>query len=315
MFEIAERLLAAHDSGRTLVVATAIAIEGSAPRTVGTSMAWDGVSVIGSIAGGCVEGEVVEACELVLADGEPRTVDFGVTDALALSAGLSCGGEVRIHIRLLTGDDVTALRDAEAGLASSLEVCAEFTESVREPARFIIFGAMEYSTALSAAATALGFRVTVCDPRPLFLTAERFAGVERIVEWPPVFLSTAAIDESTVIAVLSHDDRCDAELLAVALASPAGYIGAMGSRLTHERRVEALTERGVDAATIARLHSPIGLDLGASTPAETAVSILAEVLASRSGTTARPLARSTGPIHSRRAPSTPVVHDSVAASD
>jgi xanthine dehydrogenase accessory factor len=299
MFEIADRLLAAHDSGRTLVVATAIAIEGSAPRTVGTSMGFDGTAVIGSIAGGCVEGAVIEVCESVLADGEPRTVDFGVTDAQAFEVGLSCGGEVRIHVRLLDATAVAALRDAEAGLTASLEVCAEFTEVARQPSRFIVFGAMEYAAALASAAVALGFRVTVCDPRPLFLTEERFPGVERIVEWPPVYLARQAIDESAIIAVLSHDDRFDAELIQLALEGPALYVGAMGSRITHSRRIEALDERGVDAASIARLHSPIGLDLGASTPAETAVSILADVLAARSGATARPLADTQGSIHVR----------------
>jgi xanthine dehydrogenase accessory factor len=299
MFEIADRLLAAPDSGRTLVVATAIAIDGSAPRTVGTSMGFDGTAVIGSIAGGCVEGAVVVVCELVLADGEPRTVDFGVTDDEAFEVGLSCGGELRIHVRLLDEVAVASLRDAEAGLEASLEVCAEYTEVARQPERFIIFGAMEYAAALSVAAIALGFRVTVCDPRPLFLTEERFPGVERIVEWPPVYLTRQEIDERTIIAVLSHDDRFDAQLIQVALASPALYVGAMGSRITHSRRIEALEKRGVDAATLARLHSPIGLDLGASTPAETAVSILADVLAARSGATARPLTHTEGSIHVR----------------
>ncbi|MGV8970620.1 MAG: XdhC family protein [Microbacteriaceae bacterium] len=299
MFEIADRLLAAHDEGRTLAVATAIAIEGSAPRTVGTSMAFDGGAVIGSIAGGCVEASVVGVCELVLADGLARTVDFGVTDAMAFEVGLSCGGEVRIHVQMMDASIVSALRDSVAGLQSSLTVCAEYTEVTKIPERFIIFGAMEYESALAQAAAALGFSVTVCDPRPLFLTEERFPGVERVIEWPPVFLSHAAIEDTTVIAVMSHDDRFDVDVIAGALASPARYVGAMGSRITHERRVAELAERSVDAAAIARLHSPIGLDLGASSPAETAISILSEVLAARAGASARSLAQTTGAIHSR----------------
>jgi xanthine dehydrogenase accessory factor len=299
MFEIADRLLAAHDSGRTLVVATAIAIEGSAPRTVGTSMAFDGVAVIGSIAGGCVEGAVVEVCELVLADSQPRTVEFGVSDAMAFEVGLSCGGEVRIHVQPVDGDIVAALREVAAGRATSLEVCPEFTEVATLPSQFIIFGAMEFAAALSQAALALGYAVTVCDPRPLFLTEERFPGVERVIEWPPVYLARTTVERGTVIAVLSHDDRFDAELIALALASPASYVGAMGSRISHERRVIDLQERSVDAAAIARLRSPIGLDVGASTPAETAISILAEVLAARSGSTTRPLAQTVGAIHRR----------------
>lgn len=293
MFEIADRLIEAHDSGRPIAVATAIAIDGSAPRTVGTSMAFDGAAVVGSIAGGCVEGAIVEVCGDVLADGVPRTIDFGVSDETAFAVGLTCGGDLRIHVRLLTDEIATALRERTA-----VEVCAEFIETPPIDRRMIIFGSMEYSAALSVAAQLLGFRVTVCDPRPLFATPERFPGAELIVQWPTDYLRTAQVDENTVICVLSHDARVDAELIAQALALPVAYVGAMGSRATHDRRVASLAERGV--TDIARLHSPIGLDLGASTPQETAVSILAEVLSARSDATALPLTVLTGEIHSRR---------------
>ena len=297
MFEIADRLLAAHAAGTRLAVATAISIEGSAPRTVGTSMAFDGSAVIGSIAGGCVEGAVVETCELVLADSIPRTVDYGVSDETAFSVGLTCGGQLRIHVQLLDDALVDALRTGTA-----VEVCREFTEEPPVNPRMIVFGAMEFSAALAAAAATIGYRVTVCDPRSLFATAERFPGVELVVQWPTTWLereiSTGSIADDTAICVLSHDARFDAELIALALASPAGYVGAMGSRTTHDRRVASLAERGV--TDLARLHSPIGLDIGASTPAETAVSILAEVLAVRSGASTRPLNGRTGAIHADR---------------
>jgi xanthine dehydrogenase accessory factor len=123
-----------------------------------------------------------------------------------------------------------------------------------------------------------------------------------VVQWPTTWLereiSTDSITDDTAICVLSHDARFDAELIALALASPAGYVGAMGSRTTHDRRVASLAERGV--TDLGRLHSPIGLDIGASTPAETAVSILAEVLASRSGASGRPLSGTSGAIHAGR---------------
>ena len=292
MFEIADRLLAAVDAGRPLVVATAISIEGSAPRTVGTSMAWDGAAVIGSIAGGCVEGAVVEACEAVLADGQSRTVEYGVSDETAFSVGLTCGGRLRIHVQLLTEEIVANLR---AGTA--IEVCRDFTERAPVQRRMIIFGAMEFSAALSKAAQAIGYRVTVCDPRPLFTTAERFPGADLVVMWPTEYLAAASVDEHTVICVLSHDARFDAELIAQALALPVAYVGAMGSRNTHDRRVASLAERGV--TDIARLHSPIGLDLGASSPEETAISILAEILNARSDSTALPLSVLGGAIHPR----------------
>ena len=293
MFEIADRLLAALDSGRPLAVATAISVEGSAPRTVGTSMAFDGTAVIGSIAGGCVEGAVVEACELVLADGVARTVEFGISDETAMSVGLSCGGQLRVHVQPLDGALEASLR---AGAA--VEVCADFTEYARPSARLIILGAMEYSTALAAAATAVGYRVTVVDPRSLFATAARFPSAEVVIEWPIDYLARTAIDESTVICVLSHDWRFDAGALSLALRSPAAYVGAMGSRTTHDRRIASLRELGLDDRELSRLHSPIGLDLGASTPAETAISILAEVLAERAGASTIPLTSTRGAIHS-----------------
>lgn len=291
MFEIADRLLAAHDAGRRVAVATAIAIEGSAPRTVGTSMAFDGRAVIGSIAGGCVEGAVVEIAQRVLDAGEPETVDFGVSDETAMSVGLTCGGELRVHVQLLTPELVASLR---AG--TEIEVCAEFSEAPPVVRRMIIVGAMEYSAALAAASAVLGYRVTVVDPRPLFATVERFPTAEVVVEWPPPYLEGTAIDGNTVICVLSHDWRFDADALAVALASSAGYVGAMGSRTTHARRVASLAERGIAAD---RLHSPLGLDIGASTPEETAVSILAEVLSVRVGADGDRLTDTAGPIHKR----------------
>lgn len=338
VLEIADRLLARLDAGATLVVATVVAIDGSAPRTIGTSMAWDGREVIGSIAGGCVEGAVVEVAERVLDDGRARTVEFGVSDETAMSVGLSCGGALRIHLELLRPMDAATgiLRDAAAGVATGLvtvlrgdrpaddpRLAAElasrvaigepglivvdcegaqveaFVDVAVPPARFVIVGAMEYSAALAAAATAIGYAVTVCDPRELFTTSTRFPGASLSIEWPPEYLTRTGLDERSVVALLSHDDRFDADALLVALRGPAFYVGAMGSRLTHARRVEALRSLGATEHELARLHSPIGLDLGASTPAETAVSILAEVLAARSSSGRAPLRDRSGAIHQR----------------
>ncbi|GAB3605652.1 XdhC family protein [Conyzicola nivalis] len=337
MFEIADRLVAALDAGRTLAVATAVSIEGSAPRTVGTSMAFDGTSVIGSIAGGCVEGAVVDVCELVLADGVARTVDYGVSDETAFAVGLTCGGQLRIRVTVVTPQIEAALRAAAAGEPTGVavalgdvpsrfegRVAAEldarvamgetalgaidcdgtlvdvFFEVATPPARLIIFGAMEFSVALAAAGGALGYRVTVCDPRGLFATPARFPTAEVVVEWPTTWLARTAVDERTVICVLAHDDRFDAEIIAQSLALPVAFVGAMGSRRTHERRLASLRDRGVSEAGIARLHSPIGLDLGASTPEETAVSILAEVISARTGATTEPLRETRGSIHEPR---------------
>lgn len=308
MLELAARLLPRLDAGVPLVVATAIAVEGSMPRTLGTSMSWDGTAAIGSIAGGCIEGAIVEVAERVLDDSVTRIIEFGISDADALSVGLACGGKVSLHLALLGPNDgaVQKLRDAVAGLPASVALTvdgfaiasvegAAYVDSIEPPARMIIIGAMEFSVALSAAAQVLGYAVTVCDPRALFATAERFSGAELVVEWPPEYLDRTAIDARTVICHLGHDDRYDTDLLEVALASPAAYVGAMGSRRTTEKRRAALVGRGVDDA---RLHAPIGLDLGASTPEQTAVSILAEVLAVTNGRIAGPLRAGTGSLRS-----------------
>jgi xanthine dehydrogenase accessory factor len=321
VFEIADRLLARLDAGEPLAVATAVSIDGSAPRTVGTSMAVtaDG-TVIGSISGGCVEGAVYEISSQVLEDGAAQLETFGFSDETAFEVGLSCGGRIEVLSRLVTPDDavtIAALREAAAGreatahvvlgpirtgeVVASIDDCdglRVFSERSAPPPRLLVFGAVEFAVALCNAGAVLGYRVTVCDPRPVFLTRERFPSADEIVvEWPPHYLARTEVDDRTVIAVLSHDERFDADLVEVALASPAAYVGAMGSRTTHDRRIAALRERSVDDAALDRLHSPIGLDLGASTPEETAVSIMAEVLAVRSGATRASLRDRDGSIH------------------
>jgi xanthine dehydrogenase accessory factor len=306
VLEIAARLLDRLDAGVPLVVATAIDVDGSMPRTVGTSMSWDGSAAIGSIAGGCIEGAIVDVAEQVLDDARTRIVEFGVSDSDAFAVGLACGGRIRLHLALLRPGDavVTDLRDAAVGRSASVALTAEglsvapgaaalFVDRSEPPARLIVVGAMEFSAALSSAAQALGFAVTVVDPRAVFLTAERFPGADLAVEWPPEYLARTPIDARTVICHLGHDDRYDADLLEIALASPAAYVGAMGSRRTTEKRRTALESRGVDTT---RLHAPIGLDLGATTPEETAVSILAEVIATRSGRIPEPLRMTDGSI-------------------
>ncbi len=165
------------------------------------------------------------------------------------------------------------------------------------PPRLIVFGAVDFSVALSNAARLLGYRVTVCDARPVFATPERFPGAEVVNQWPSDYLLQTEVDERTVLCILTHDDKFDVPLIEAALSLPVAYVGAMGSRKTHERRLAALRDRGISEEALASLHSPIGLDLGAGSPEETAVSILAEVLAERSGSTGAPLRTTRGAIH------------------
>jgi xanthine dehydrogenase accessory factor len=178
-----------------------------------------------------------------------------------------------------------------------------FVESFAPPPRMIVFGAIDFAAAVAKIGSFLGYRVTVCDARPVFATASRFPGAnEVIVEWPHRYLAAEAeagrIDGRTALCVLTHDPKFDVPLLEVALRLPeVGYIGAMGSRRTHDDRLARLRESGVTEAEIARMSSPIGLDIGARTPEETAVSIAAEMIALHWGGAGARLAEREGPIH------------------
>jgi xanthine dehydrogenase accessory factor len=164
-----------------------------------------------------------------------------------------------------------------------------------------VFGAIDYAAAVARVGSFMGYHVTVCDARATFATSKRFPDADEvIVEWPHRYLERVAIDERTAICVLTHDPKFDVPLLEVALRSPASYIGAMGSRRTHAERLERLRERGLSDAELARLRSPIGLDLGARTPEETAVSVAAELVQRRWGGSGRPLTNTDGRIHDVR---------------
>ena len=170
--------------------------------------------------------------------------------------------------------------------------------SYAPPADMFVFGAIDFSAALVRVAKILGYRVTVCDARPIFATTKRFPDADSVVvDWPHRWLEQQEVTERTVIAVLTHDPKFDVPALKVALATKAGYIGAMGSRKTHNDRTQRLLEAGVTPAEIARIHSPIGLDIGARTPEETAVSICAEIVQHRWGGSGRSLTATQGPIH------------------
>jgi xanthine dehydrogenase accessory factor len=173
-----------------------------------------------------------------------------------------------------------------------------FVASYAPRPRMIVFGAIDFAAAVARMGSFLGYRVTVCDARATFATPKRFPDADEVVvEWPHRYLEGTEVDERTVLAVLTHDPKFDVPLLEVALALPVAYIGAMGSRRTHEDRLARLRERGVPEDRIARLHSPIGLDIGARTPEETAVSIAAEIISHRWGGSGGPLRLAEGPIH------------------
>jgi xanthine dehydrogenase accessory factor len=180
-----------------------------------------------------------------------------------------------------------------------MEDVAVFIQSFAPPPRMYVFGAIDFASAVARVGKFMGYRVIVCDARAVFATRERFPSADEIiVAWPDEFLKTAEVDGRSVITVLTHDPKFDVPVLKRALDTPAGYIGAMGSRRTHDNRTARLKEEGVTDEQLARISSPIGLDLGARTPEETAIAIAAEIVALRTGHSGGRLAERSGPIHS-----------------
>lgn len=210
--------------------------------------------------------------------------------------------------------DRVVLRDALGELSAGLTVTRHyglrgeararevsiFIESFAPPPRMVIFGAVDFTAALAKVAKILGYRVTVCDARPVFATRARFAMADDVVvAWPDRYLAEvgAGLGPRDAICVLTHDPKFDVPAIMAALETQVGYLGAMGSRRTHAQRVERLVEAGVDQAALRRVMGPIGLDIGARTPEETAVSICAEIIALRTGRVAPSLRDREGPIH------------------
>ena len=190
-------------------------------------------------------------------------------------------------------------------------VCGEpltlFVESAAPPPRLLVFGAIDFAAALVRVGRFLGFHVTVCDARPVFTTRDRFPEAHEVVtDWPHRYLEAevraGSLDARTAICVLTHDPKFDVPLLELALSLPVAYIGAMGSRRTHQDRLTRLQESGVPPTSLTRLRSPIGLDLAARTPEETALSIAAEIVATRHGGTGAPLSRTAVAIHRTATP-------------
>ncbi|MGP4111210.1 XdhC family protein [Streptomyces sp. 4N509B] len=213
----------------------------------------------------------------------------------------SLGGQVALD-DAATAEARRMLRAGHTGPVDLAGGVRLLVETRLPPPRLLVFGAIDFAAALAEAGLFLGHRVTVCDARAVFATAARFPqAAEVVVEWPHRYLDEQAragrLDGRTAVCVLTHDARFDVPLLTRALRLPVGYVGALGSRRTHAERLRRLREAGVSAAELARLRSPIGLDLGARTPRETALSIAAEIVAARRGGTGVPLSDTDVPIH------------------
>jgi len=301
--------------GRRVALATVIETWGASPRPVGARLVIDANGdFLGSMSGGCVEGDVIAAALEVIADGRPRTLAFGVSDEKAWSAGLSCGGrisvlveplrpgdpleaaaaeqqrggEVRLATRLSDGARLradapgapSAVKEAarrKSGARVSTETGDYFVEVWRPDLRLLLVGAAHIAQALAPMAAACGYQTTIVDPRSAFATPERFPDVTLAAIWPDEFLAHCGLDANCAVVALTHDPKIDDRALAVALRSNAFYIGALGSKKSAQARRERLRTRGFGEEDLARMHAPVGLDIGASGPAEIAVSIMAEI--------------------------------------
>jgi xanthine dehydrogenase accessory factor len=303
--------------GRRAVLATVVERRGSAPRDPGASLALNDLGEIaGSVTGGCVEPAVIREAQEILDGGRARLKEYGIADDAAFEVGLACGGTVAIliapldlalvpaltaaveadravaltmvasgeaigtqHLHERPNGPVARLLEAGESALADVDGDAVFVHAVAPRPAMYVFGAIDHAAALARVGKLLGYRVTVCDARAAFVTPERFPEAdELVVEWPDRFLARAPTDASTVICVLTHDEKFDVPALIAALETPAVYIGAMGSKVTTADREERLRAEGVDDAGLGRIHAPIGLAIGARTPEEVAVAIGAEIV-------------------------------------
>lgn len=314
---IPEIALEWHRAGKGAALATVMETWGSAPRQPGSQLVISGEGeIMGSVSGGCVEGAVVSEALEALQDGKPRILTFGVSDETAFSVGLACGGTIRVLLepvgagaQALSEDLLSDLVEARAGRLpvavavdpgtwtrtvlrpgqdaavdqrfrsdrSGMEEDGRFVAIHNPPLRLIIVGAVHIAQALVQVARLCGYDPVLVDPRSAFGSSARFPG-ERIVEdWPDEALDALRPDARTAIVTLTHDAKLDDPAIQSALRSECFYLGCLGSTRTHAKRVERLVAAGFSAAEIARIHAPVGLDIGAKSPAEIAVSIMSQI--------------------------------------
>jgi xanthine dehydrogenase accessory factor len=279
-------IAAAVERGEPVAVATVI----DGPGQIGARrVIWAGDAEPGPDE---VEGLAWEGSEGLGRDG------WHVGASGTLGSGPRLDAAVDDDVRGMLAQGLTGIRRYGAQGERRGDELSVFVNSFAPAPRMLVFGAIDFAAAVARVGKFLGYQVTVCDARKVFATASRFPDADEVVvDWPHRFLAATDVDARTVICVLTHDPKFDVPLLEVALRTPAGYIGAMGSRRTHDDRLARLREVGLTEEELSRLRSPIGLDLGARTPEETAVSIAAELIQLRWGGTGSPLTATEGRIH------------------
>ncbi|MFP7570759.1 XdhC family protein [Marivita sp. S2033] len=306
-----ETALAWHRKGTGAVLATVIETWGSAPRRVGSQLAISGDGEIeGSVSGGCVEGAVIVEALEALEEGASRVLEFGVSDDDAFAVGLACGGTIRVLVEPVGAvfpldllERLVELRAARRPVAYVVDLesgqrslsqdghdaafrmdrsgfepeSTTFVAIHNPPLRLIVVGAVHIAQGLLPMARIAGYDPVLIDPRDAFGTETRFPGETILHDWPDEAVSKLGLDTRTALVLLTHDPKLDDPALEQALRSTCFYIGALGSTRTHAKRVARLRDAGFTDAEIGRIHGPIGLDIGAASPAEIAVSILAEM--------------------------------------
>lgn len=308
-----EQALAWVEAGQGAALATVIETWGSAPRRVGAQLVISGAGDIeGSVSGGCVEGAVVVEALEALEEGGTRVLEYGVSDGDAFAVGLACGGTIRILVEPVGkgGMPEAMLRELVAARAERRAVAYEvaldgasrqlvegqhadrfrkdrsgvsedgqtFIGIHNPPLRLIIVGGVHIAQHLVGMARSTGFDCIVVDPREAFGSLARFPDAKVINDWPDAALDALKLDARCAVVLLTHDPKLDDPAIQRALCSDAFYIGALGSTRTHAARVARLTEAGFSEADIARIHGPIGLNIGAAGPSEIAVSIMAQMI-------------------------------------
>jgi xanthine dehydrogenase accessory factor len=308
-----EQALVWVNAGKKVALATVIETWGSAPRRVGAQLVVsDEGAMEGSVSGGCVEGAVVIEALEVMENGGTRLLEYGVSDGDAFAVGLACGGNMRVFVEpvgergmpvemlealvaartarkqvayvvsldgssrvLVEGGHAERFRMDRSGIS---EDGMQFVAIHNPPLRLIVVGGVHIAQHLVGMAQATGFDAWVVDPRAAFGSVERFPDAKVVNEWPDEALAQIGVDARTGVVLLTHDPKLDDPALHIALGSEAFYIGALGSKRTHASRVERMGEAGFDTDTIARIHGPVGLNIGAAGPAEIAVSVLAQMI-------------------------------------
>ena len=300
---------------KAVALATVVETWGSAPRPLGSQLVISGeTEMMGSVSGGCVEGAVVEEAMEALETGHCTVLEYGVADEEAFAVGLACGGKIRVLVEPIGRGQGPAIEELEALVAKrAAHEPVAYTVNLRTwerqllkegaprvedrfvsdksglngdwfigihnpPLRMIIVGAVHIAQPLVQLARLAGFDPVLVDPREAFASESRFPGESLMHDWPDEALAALNLDARCAVVTLSHDPKIDDPAIREALTAPVFYLGCLGSTRTHAKRVARLESAGFCAADIARIHAPVGADIGAKSPAEIAVSILAQVI-------------------------------------